>query len=188
MSGPYRGTVRPRGGILYPSRLLGNDGVIGPSGSLTLTADTIYARYIGRAASPLSSIRVIAYVSGAAAVGAGWAEIAIATGDFTTPLANVTLTPRGYASIDTEVKAGLTSPYTKTITGLALSPVDDLWLLVACNYATTQATLRINAGDGDRSGAAPRAVAAGRPSTLIETATTYIYTPANGIVAMWAQM
>lgn len=170
-------------GIGNPT-IRGTDGIIGPSGSLALTADTMYAQHLGKTLDAITSVSLQVYVSGVAAAGAGWAEIAIATGTFT-PITSPTLTPRGYASIDTEVKAGATASYSKTISGLAIDPETDIWAIVACNYATTQAALRLHAGDGDRAGVSPRRAAGGRPSLAIGSALAFTYTAGNAQIGIW---
>lgn len=170
------------------SRLLGNPEPY-TTGSLTCTADTMYAYYIGTPRKYLTAIDAGFYVHGVAAAGAGWAEIAIATGVFASARqASVDLSIRGYASIDGEVKTASTDGYAKSLTGLAnISPSSDLWLLVACNYATTQASFRI-IGEGDQAGVGRRRVGGGRPSLNLNTPLAFAYTSSQAYPMLWGHL
>lgn len=116
---------------------------------LTSTAGRCYAFFVGNAEKSIASLYVGAYLGTAAVAGAGgaavnWAEIGIATGTLETDAngALTDLTIRGYASIDTEARAGVASYAEKQITGLNIAPGTGLWVVVAASYETTQAGFR----------------------------------------------
>lgn len=163
------------------------------TGAITCVAGTTYAMYIGSWGAPLSSIDVGYYTHSLAAVGAGWAELGIATGPVASQVATTSLTVRGFVSVDTEVKLGTTTVRTATITGLAIAAGADLWLVVGGSHATTQASYRSAAvNDRDVMGyACSRADAAStttRPSLNIGTARDFTGTPGTGFInpVLWA--
>lgn len=174
-------TVKNRHG-----RVLGRQAPLA-SAALVLTSQTAYAYYVDRAGEALSSIDLGVYVSGTAAVGTGWAEIAIAKGSWSILQASVNLTMLGYADIDAEVKTGATANYTKTVSGISIAPEDDLWVVVASSHATTQASLRIFNGDGDRQGLHRRRANC-RPSTNLNTPLAFTYTFGEQPPIVWAQL
>lgn len=154
------------------------------TGSLTpSTGGTAYAFQVGIAPRQMSAIDAFFYVHGVAAVGTGWAEVAIATSD---PLAHanydaspeaINLTYRGYADIETEVKVAATVGYWKRIVPttpiLAGSP---LWVVVCGLFATTQASYRTFNDAvviGDAKTKADATGATTRPSTNIGTALSF---------------
>jgi hypothetical protein len=172
MPNPSHNFARPP---VAPSRLMGTDGTWWSVSSAALISGVAQAFYIGRTMEHRSSLTLGFYQHGANAVGAGWSEIALATGTFSTlAAASVDLTALGYASVDTEAKAAATAVRYKTLTGLALQPDDDLWVIVASAYATTQMTLRVAGGDGDRPGTR-RSRAAYQPSLNIGVARTFTF-------------
>lgn len=157
----------------------------GDTGSILTAAGTTYAWYAGTWGAPLTSVDVGYYVHSAAAAGAGWAELGIATGPIASQGTTTSLTARGFVSIDTEVKAGTTTVRTATISGLTIGAGVGLWILVGNSYATTQASFRcVLAGDRDVMGyACARADAAStttRPSLNIGTARDFTGTPGTG--------
>lgn len=146
--------------------------------SFVAAAGTAYAYCLGRERDIVNSIRAFAYNHGVAAVGTGWAEIAVATGVFVPNSTSQTLTYRAYADIDAEVKAGATVTYNKLLTA-QLPPTEDIWIVVASSHATTQASWR-PITEGDPSGLpCVRVDATGattRPSLNIGTARVFTAT------------
>lgn len=146
--------------------------------SFTTVAGRCYAFYVGPAPKDLTSIYVSAYVATAAVAGAGgaalnWAEIGIATGTLETEAAGAEtdLTIRGYASIDTEARAGATSFAEKQITGLSILAGTGLWVVMAESYETTQGVVR--SFDGVAGGGACRFRAACQPSLSLNAALAF---------------
>lgn len=168
-------------------RILGNQDPIN-STTLTVTAATSYAYYVGRTGQALSALDLVVYISGTPAAGAGYCELAIAkSGPWSALAASVDLTILGYASIDAEVKGGATQTIAKTISGIAIGPLDDLWVVVAGSHATTQATFRVASADGDRS-AVGRRRANCQPSANLNTPLAFAYTAGQTMPHMYAQV
>lgn len=153
------------------------------TGSLTVAAGTSYARYAGRWALPITTIDLFFYVHGVAAVGVGWAEVAIATSspmvqsNFDTGTESIDLTIRGYADIESLVKTASTFGYWKRVTPVTpIMPGTDLWIAVASSFATTQASFRIPTGGTVNGRSKTRVDATGattRPSLVIGAAQTF---------------
>ncbi len=161
------------------------------SGGFTTVAGTSYAQYIGPRAMSVGSMVVEIYVAGTPAAGAGWAEIALATGTLVPYAATMDLTcvPGAFASMATEVFGVSTTGYIKTLTPTTpVPPGQGLWLLFSASFATTQPTVRYPAG-GEISGLTlKRADAAGtttRPSLNGGTARTFTSTAGTVNVVPW---
>jgi hypothetical protein len=113
------------------------------TGSFVGTAGRAYAWCLGRELQNVTSLLGQVYVQGVAAAGAGWAEIAVATGTFVPGSSNQTLTYRAYADIDAEVKAAASVMYGKTLTpSQPITTDQDIWIVVASSHASTQASWR----------------------------------------------
>jgi len=147
------------------SRVLFNIGVA--TSSMTAVSETAYAKYVGAWSQTLTSLDVELFIHGVAAAGAGWAEVAVATGDYTAKASATNLTILGYADVDAEVKVASTRIEVKTISGISIPANKDIWILFASSHATTQASLRTDVTDfhGDA-----RTRASTRPSTNLNTA------------------
>lgn len=162
------------------------------TGSMTCVAGTAYAMYVGSWGSAISSMDVGYYTHSLAALGAGWAELGIATGPVASQVASNSLTVRGFVSVDTEVKLGTTTVRTATVGSLSIGAGENIWLIVGGSHATTQASYRIAVvGDRDVMGyACARADAAStttRPSLNIGTARDFTGTPGTGfaVPVLW---
>lgn len=164
---PRRGTGNYMGGAKGQStnRVLFNIGVA--TSSMVVVSQTAYAKYVGSWSQPLSSLDVELFIHGTVAAGAGWAEVAVAIGDYTAKAAATNLTILGYADVDAEVKVASTRIETKTISGISIPARKDIFVIYASSHATTQASLRTDVPDfhGD-----VRTRAACRPSTNLNTA------------------
>lgn len=146
------------------------------SGPVTLTAGLAIARYLGQAPKNFTSCDAQFYVHGVAAAGAGYAEIALASGPIPTQLvASLSLTALAYASIDTEVKIAATVLYNKALSGFAMTRDLGMWLILGCSYATTQASFRFGTSTSIDVNAQVRTRAAYQPSANIGTARTFSY-------------
>ena len=153
------------------------------TGSLTSTAGTAYVLYKGITPVPISNLAVFFYIHGVPAVGAGWSEVAVYTSpNFTyvnldTSSEAMSLTCRGWASIDTEAKVASTAGYWKNISLSTPIPAGSpIWLGVAGSYATTQASFRIYTDGvivGDAKSLADGTGATTRPSLNVGVARTF---------------
>jgi hypothetical protein len=114
------------------------------TGSAISISGRAYARYVGKRTKIVTTVDAHVYRATAAAAGTGWAEIAVATGELETiaGIAGTDLTVVGYASIDTEVKAGGLAVISKTIGSLSIPANTGIWIIVAGAYDTTQASYR----------------------------------------------
>lgn len=110
--------------------------------NVTVTAATAYAVYVGRFDAHLSSFDLLPFVRGTVAVGAGWGEVALARGVYTSLAGSTNLTILGYADIEAETKIAATRVVKRTLTGLNIPAGTDLWAIVACSHATTQASFQ----------------------------------------------
>lgn len=148
------------------------------AGPLPLTAGKAIAKYLGRAPKTITSMELAAYIHGTAAAGAGYAEIAIATGAIPAAqtTASINLTAVAYASVDAEAKAGATALANKTLSGFTIPRDTDMWAIVACSYATTQMSLRYATGNGGAIAALIRTRTSYQPSVDIGVARAFAYT------------
>lgn len=147
------------------------------TGSLTTTAARCYAKYWGARTVPLTALDVFAYINGVAAATSGYAELGIATSTATDIFAtSVSLTLLGYASIDTEVKAGATVGVRKSLTGLSIPANRDVWVVVVASYDVTQASFRTAGNGGGDTRGYTRIADATRISTNIGTAVAFTCT------------
>jgi hypothetical protein len=165
----FRGAVRQ----LYPPSA---------TSSFVAVAGTAYAYCFGRELQTINSLRAFAYTHGVAAAGAGWAEIAVATGTFVPNSTTQTLTYRAYADIDAEVKTAATVMNHKLLTA-SIPQEEDIWIVVASSHASTQASWRPT-GEADLTGLpCIRVDATGattRPSLNIGTARAFTATIGSG--------
>lgn len=153
-----RSTVYSSG---YLPAIRRNVGYIGNAAttSKTLTTNTTFAVYLGKADRDFSSVKVL-YRVNIAAVTITWAEIAIATGAFTLG-GNASLTLAGTAS---NVAAVINSTGLKTTTVSASGKVgDDLWILYG-NQASTIAQFQCGLANANQDGW--QQTAAVRPSSM----------------------
>jgi hypothetical protein len=161
------------------------------TGPITPAADAMRAMHVGRFDYALASVGACFYVHGVAAAGAGWAEIAVGhSAPGSLQAATIPITLAGYASIDAEVKTASTVQYVKTISGLSIPAGRDVWVIVVCNYATTQASYRGWVGT-DAQGRVRYCAGGGRPSTQLGTSKNFTH-PGNGLggqagPALWAE-
>lgn len=161
------------------SRILFNIGVA--TSSMTVVSQTAYAKYVGSWSQAITSIDLQCFIHGVAAAGTGWAELAVATGTYSSKLAAPSLTVRGYADVDAEVKSASTRVEAKTISGISIPANTDIWVVFAASHATTQASMRTDVTDfhGDVA-----TLANFRPSTNIGTATAFGNTFAGVTIPM----
>lgn len=147
------------------------------TGSLTTTAARCYAKYWGARSRVIGAMDVMAYIHGVAAATTGYAEVGIGTSVAADLYANsVDITLLGFASIDTEVKAGATASTRKSITGLSIPANRDIWVLCVASYDTTQASFRTaGTGGGDTRGYT-RIAASTRISTNLGVAVAFTWT------------
>lgn len=124
-----------------------------------------HAVYCGKAPKDLSSVDVGVFLAGPAAATITYAEIGVATGEFTS-LSNATLQIKGFASIAVEAAIGTVTVYKKTISGLVIPKGTDLWAVAAAS-ATTQPTYRVLPASDFNGICQTRA--ATRPSTNLNT-------------------
>lgn len=170
------------GGVVAPIDMFGtvtpDTGALAPS-----TGGTAYAKYVGVAPKNLLSVDAFFYVHGVAAVGTGWAEIALYTSppvthaNYDSSLESISLTPAGYSDISTEVKVASTTGYWKQIPlSTYIEAGTPLWVGVAGLFSTTQASYRtFNQGiiTGDAKTLADGTGVTTRPSTNLGTARSF---------------
>jgi hypothetical protein len=155
------------------------------SGTKTLTSQTSFAYYIGKAQTALSSIQVRLRVTTAyGADGATpWAEMAVATG---APAigSNPTLTVVGTLNVAAIINS--TGQITATIPvsgGQAINEGDDLWVIIA-NKATTVAVVRSESIADDLQAGYQAAATTTQPSAIVGTPTAFT-TEGATTVAPW---
>ena len=160
--------------------------------SIVTTAGKCYARYLGRWSVPLTTIDLLFYIHGVAAVAGGggptlnWAELAIGTSPTTDIFStNINLTALAYVSIDTEAKIASTTCYKKTLSGIIIPANTDMWIMIAGSYQTTQMSLR-SCSVPDIRGAG-RTKTSYQPSLNIGSAQAFTGTPGVGLTIPWLE-
>lgn len=150
----------------------------------TITSNSTFAVYLGRAPKAITTARVRFRVTTAAAT-ITWAEVALATGSINVG-ANPSLTVRGYA----DVSAVVNSTGQKTVTvnasaGQTINEGDDVWLLIG-NQATTALAVRAQSIADDLQVGVQGSLAT-RPSLNVGNAQTYTIESAT-TAAAWAAL
>lgn len=140
----------------------------------TLTSNTSFAVYVGKAPSANPTVTVRYRVTTAAAT-ITWAEVAIATGAVVAG-GNPSLTVRGFTNVAAVINS--TGQKTTAVTTSGVAAGDDLWIIVG-NQATTAGAVRAQSIADDIQAGVQAARASNRPSTqsgaqtyTIEGATT----------------
>lgn len=176
---PRVSTVAPlRAGVLLPAAFA----TANLTSAKTITSNSTFAVYMGRAPAALASVQVRYRVTTAAAT-ITWAELAIAKGTVNVG-GNPTLTVVGYADVSAVVNS--TGQKTTTVNvsaGQAIVEGDDLWLLVG-NSATTALQVRAQSIADDLQ-VGLQASLATRPSTNVGTTQAYTIEGATTL-APWA--
>ncbi len=158
-----------------------------PTAAGTAFATRAYARYVGRRSKLVTEVRVQLFLSGANAAGAGYAELAVATGAVE-DIPNITGTDltvptNGWVSIDTEAKAAGLGVVQKTLTGLTIPANTDIWVVFASSYATTQVGFRTAETVMEL-----RAVDGFRPSLSLDTPSTFGGWTSAVVICPWMKV
>mgnify|MGYP006972341757 CR=1 FL=1 len=154
------------------------------TGTKTITSNSCFAVYVGKATKAVSSAQLRWQVTTAMAT-ITWGEVAIAKGAIN-PGGNPTLTVVGYA--DVSAVANSTGRKTTTInvaSGQSIAPGDDIWVIIG-NQATTACVVRApTMADDNQVGV--QASVASRPSTIVGKPTVFTIEGASTL-APWVAL
>ena len=146
----------------------------------TITSNSSFAVYIGKAPKSLSSI-IARYRVTTAAATITWAELALAKGSINVG-GNPTLTVVGFADVAAVINStGQKSTTINVSAGQQVNPGDDLWLIIG-NQATTAAVVRA-ASIADDIQVGVQASLATRPSTIVGSANAFTIEGATALAA-----
>lgn len=150
----------------------------------TITSNSTFAVYVGRAPKPLASATIRLRVTTAAAT-ITWAEVALATGAINVG-GNPTLTVRGYVDVSAIVNStGQKSISWTAASGQTINEGDDVWLLIG-NQATTALAVRAQS-IADDTQVGVQASLATRPSLNVGATQAYTIEGAT-TTAAWATL
>lgn len=150
----------------------------------TITSNSTFAVYLGRAPKPITTAQVRLRVTTAAAT-ITWAEVALATGAIN-PGGNPTLTVRGFADVSSIVNSlGQKTITVNASSGQTINEGDDVWLLIG-NQATTALQVRA-ASIADDLQTGLQASLATRPSLNVGATQAYTIEGATTVPA-WAAL
>lgn len=150
----------------------------------TITSNSTFAVYLGRAPKAITSAQVRFRVTTAAAT-ITWAEVALATGAINVG-ANPSLTVRGFADVSAVVNSlGQKTVSVSASAGQTINEGDDVWLLIG-NQATTALAVRAQSIADDLQVGVQGSLAT-RPSLNVGNAQTYTIESAT-TAAAWAAL
>lgn len=150
------------------------------TGVKTITTANSFARYMGKAPRPLTSVAMRYRVTTAAAT-ITWAEVALAKG---VPVlgGNPSLTVVGHIDVSAIINSTGQKSTTITVASTqSISEGDDLWLLIG-NQATTAAIVRAQSMADDLQ-VGFQASAASRPSLIVGASTSFTLESATALAA-----